>query len=179
MRVLDPATMREVPHDGETVGEIMFRGNIVMKGYLKNPQATAEAFAGGWFHTGDLAVVEADGYVRIRDRSKDVIISGGENISSVEVEEVLCRHKSVSAAAVVGRPDAKWGEAPAGFVELREGAAATEAELLTFCRAHLAGYKLPKTIVFGPLPRTSTGKVQKYVLRETAKQKFGAVQFDG
>ena len=179
MRVLDPATMREVPHDGETVGEIMFRGNIVMKGYLKNPQATAEAFAGGWFHTGDLAVVEADGYVRIRDRSKDVIISGGENISSVEVEEVLCRLKSVSAAAVVGRPDAKWGEAPAGFVELREGAAATEAELLTFCRAHLAGYKLPKTIVFGPLPRTSTGKVQKYVLRETAKQKFGAVQFDG
>jgi fatty-acyl-CoA synthase len=179
MRVLDPATMREVPHDGETVGEIMFRGNIVMKGYLKNPQATAEAFAGGWFHTGDLAVVEPDGYVRIRDRSKDVIISGGENISSVEVEEVLCRHPSVSAAAVVGRPDAKWGEAPAGFVELREGAAATEADLLTFCRAHLARYKLPKTIVFGPLPRTSTGKVQKFVLRETAKQKFGAVLFDG
>jgi fatty-acyl-CoA synthase len=178
MRVLDPVTMTEVPHDGATVGEIMFRGNIVMKGYLKNPRATEEAFAGGWFHTGDLAVVEPDGYVRIRDRSKDVIISGGENISSVEVEEVLCRHPAVSAAAVVGRPDAKWGEAPAGFVEVREGAIATEAELLTFCRAHLAGYKLPKTIVFGPLPRTSTGKVQKYVLRETAKQRFGAVMFD-
>jgi fatty-acyl-CoA synthase len=179
MRVLDPATMLEVPHDGETVGEIMFRGNIVMKGYLKNSEATKEAFAGGWFHTGDLAVVEPDGYVRIRDRSKDVIISGGENISSVEVEEVLCRHPAVSAAAVVGRPDAKWGEAPAGFVELREGAAATEADLLTFCRAHLAGYKLPKSIVFGPLPRTSTGKVQKYVLRETARQVFGAVLFEG
>ena len=178
MRVLDPVTMHEVPHDGVAVGEIMFRGNIVMKGYLKNPKATEEAFAGGWFHTGDLAVVEPDGYARIRDRSKDVIISGGENISSVEVEEVLCRHPAVSAAAVVGRPDAKWGEAPAGFVELREGGVATEGDLLIFCRAHLADYKLPKTIVFGPLPRTSTGKVQKYVLRETAKQKFGAIVFE-
>ena len=178
MRVLDPATMQEVPHDGETVGEIMFRGNIVMKGYLKNAKATAEAFSGGWFHTGDLAVVEPDGYVRIRDRSKDVIISGGENISSVEVEEVLCRHPAVVAAAVVGRPDAKWGEAPAAYVELREGASATEADLLLFCRGHLAGYKLPKSIEFAALPRTSTGKVQKYLLRETAKQRFGAVTFD-
>jgi fatty-acyl-CoA synthase len=178
MRVLDPETMREVPHDGATVGEIMFRGNIVMKGYLKNKAATDACFAGGWFHTGDLAIVEPDGYVRIRDRSKDVIISGGENISSVEVEEVLCRHPAVSAAAVVGRPDAKWGEAPAAFVELRDGMAATEAELLSFCRTHMAGFKLPKSVSFGPLPRTSTGKVQKFVLRDVAKDMFGAVIFD-
>jgi fatty-acyl-CoA synthase len=173
MTVRDPATMAEVAHDGETIGEIMFRGNIVMKGYLKNPAATAESFAGGWFHTGDLAVVEPDGYVRIRDRSKDVIISGGENISSVEVEEVLCRHEAVSAAAVVARPDPKWGEAPAAFVELRDGAQLDEVALIAFCREHLAGYKLPKSVVFGPLPRTSTGKVQKYLLRSEAKQMFG------
>jgi fatty-acyl-CoA synthase len=178
MTVRDPATMAEVPHDGETVGEIMFRGNIVMKGYLKNPLSTEESFEGGWFHTGDLAVVEPDGYVRIRDRSKDVIISGGENISSVEVEEVLCRHEAVSAAAVVARPDAKWGEAPAAFVELREGEQLSETELLTFCREHLAGYKLPKSVVFGPLPRTSTGKVQKYVLRSEANALFGEVKFE-
>jgi fatty-acyl-CoA synthase len=174
MRVLNPETMAEVPHDGRTSGEIMFRGNIVMKGYLKNPKATTEAFAGGWFHTGDLAVVEQDGYVRIRDRSKDVIISGGENISSVEVEEILCRHPAVAAAAVVGRPDEKWGEAPAAYVELRDGASATEADLLAHCRAHMAGFKLPKSISFGPLPRTSTGKVQKYVLRDAARAAFGS-----
>jgi fatty-acyl-CoA synthase len=170
--------MLPVPPDGETVGEIMFRGNIVMKGYLKNPKATAESFAGGWFRSGDLAVVEPDGYVRIRDRGKDVIISGGENISSVEVEEVLCRHPSVSAAAVVARPDAKWGEAPAAFVELRDGETVSEADLIAFCRNHLAGFKLPKSITFGPLPRTATGKVQKYVLRDTAKSLFGAVVFE-
>jgi fatty-acyl-CoA synthase len=177
MRVLDPATMLEVPHDGATVGEIMFHGNIVMKGYLKNPSATEQCFAGGWFHTGDLAVVEADGYVRICDRAKDVIISGGENISSVEVEEALCRHPSVVAAAVVGRPDAKWGEAPAAYVELRAGEEVDEAALIAFCRQHLAGYKLPKSVVFQALPRTSTGKVQKFVLREAAKEAFGAVEF--
>ena len=179
MQVLDPVSMEPVPRDGETVGEIMFRGNIVMKGYLKNDAATSESFAGGWFHSGDLAVVEPDGYVRIRDRGKDVIISGGENISSVEVEDVLCRHPAVSAAAVVARPDAKWGEAPAAFIELRPGAEATEAELASFCRENLAGFKLPKSFTFLALPRTSTGKVQKYVLRETAKQLFGEVTFDG
>jgi fatty-acyl-CoA synthase len=178
MTVRDPATLAEVPHDGATVGEIMFRGNIVMKGYLKNPKATAESFAGGWFRSGDLAVIEPDGYVRIRDRGKDVIISGGENISSVEVEEVLCRHPSVSAAAVVARPDAKWGEAPAAFVELRDGETVSDADLIAFCRNHLAGFKLPKSITFGPLPRTATGKVQKYVLRNTAKSLFGAVVFE-
>jgi fatty-acyl-CoA synthase len=170
MTVRDSETMQEVPHDGATIGEIMFRGNLVMKGYLKNPQATEECFAGGWFHSGDLAVVEPDGYVRIRDRSKDVIISGGENISSVEVEDVLCRHPAISAAAVVARPDAKWGESPAAFLELRENAAVTEDELTAFCRAHLAGYKLPKTWITGALPRTSTGKVQKFVLRERARK---------
>jgi fatty-acyl-CoA synthase len=178
MTVRDPATMVEVPHDGETVGEIMFRGNIVMKGYLKNQAATAESFAGGWFHTGDLAVVERDGYVRIRDRSKDVIISGGENISSVEVEEILCRHNAVSAAAVVARPDPKWGEAPAAFVELRDGEQLGQADLISFCREHLAGFKLPKSVEFGPLPRTSTGKVQKYVLRAKARALFGDVEFE-
>ncbi|HTZ70162.1 MAG TPA: AMP-binding protein [Acetobacteraceae bacterium] len=178
MSVRDPTTLERVPADGETVGEIMFRGNLVMKGYLKNPQATAEAFAGGFFHSGDLAVLEPDGYVRVRDRSKDVIISGGENISSVEVEEVLCRHPSVSAAAVVGRPDSKWGEAPIAYIELRDGAVATEDELRVFCRAHLAGFKMPKSFVFAPLPRTSTGKVQKYVLRAAAANEFGAVKFD-
>ncbi len=178
MTVRDPATMAEVPHDGATVGEIMFRGNIVMKGYLKNPEATAESFAGGWFHTGDLAVVEPDGYVRVRDRGKDVIISGGENISSVELEEVLCRHPDVIAAGVVARPDAKWGEAPAAFVEVRDGATITEPALLSFCREHLAGFKMPKSVTFGPLPRTSTGKVQKFLLRQTAQSMFGGNLFE-
>lgn len=177
MSVRDPETLEPVPADGETIGEIMFRGNIVMKGYLKNPAATEACFKGGFFRTGDLAVLEPDGYIRIRDRSKDVIISGGENISSVEVEEVICRHPAVIAAAVVARPDPKWGEAPAAFVELREGQAVSEAELLGFCRQHLAGYKMPKSVQFGPLPRTSTGKVQKYVLRDTARALYGEVAF--
>ena len=167
--VLDPETMLPVPWDGETVGEIMFRGNIVMKGYLKNAEATAEAFAGGWFHTGDLAVVHADGYVKIKDRSKDVIISGGENISSLEVEEVLFRHPAVNIAAVVAKPDEKWGEVPCAYVELRPGAKATEAEVIEFCREHLARFKVPKQVVFVEIPKTSTGKVQKFRLREMAK----------
>ena len=163
--VLDPQTMQPVPADGETMGEIFFRGNLVMKGYLKNPAATREAFAGGWFHTGDLAVVQADGYVKIKDRSKDVIISGGENISSVEVEEVLYRHPDVLVAAVVAKPDAKWGEVAAAFVQLRQGSATTEAEIIEHCRAHMARFKVPKQVIFGPLPQTSTGKIQKFVLR--------------
>jgi fatty-acyl-CoA synthase len=167
--VLDPLTMQPVPWDGETMGEIMFRGNLVMKGYLKNEKATQEAFAGGWFHTGDLAVVHSDGYVKIKDRSKDIIISGGENISSLEVEEVLYRHPAVIAAAVVAKPDEKWGEVPCAFVELKEGAAVTEAEMLEHCRAHIARYKVPKQIVYGTLPKTSTGKIQKFVLRQHAK----------
>ena len=167
--VLDPATMQPVLADGETIGEIMFRGNIVMKGYLKNEAATREAFAGGWFHTGDLAVTNADGYVKIRDRSKDVIISGGENISSIEVEEVIYSHPAVLACAVVATPDPKWGETPCAFVELKEGAGVTEAEMIAHCRAALAGFKTPRKVVFGPLPKTSTGKIQKFVLREQAK----------
>ena len=169
MTVMDPATMREVPRDGETIGEIMFRGNITMKGYLKNPSATGDAFAGGWFHSGDLAVMHADGYVKIKDRSKDVIISGGENISSLEVEDVLCRHPAVMMAAVVAKPDPKWGETPCAFIELKPGATPTEQELIAFCREHLAGFKVPKRVVFGVLPKTSTGKIQKFVLREQAK----------
>jgi fatty-acyl-CoA synthase len=164
--VRDPDTMQAVPADGDTMGEIFFRGNIVMKGYLKNPQATAEAFAGGWFHTGDLAVVQPDGYVKIKDRSKDVIISGGENISSVEVEEVLYRHPAVLVAAVVALPDAKWGEVPAAFVELRDGASATEEEIMAHCRAEMARFKAPRRVIFGVLPKTSTGKIQKFLLRE-------------
>lgn len=167
--VLDPETMLPVPWDGETVGEIMFRGNVVMKGYLKNPEASAEAFAGGWFHTGDLAVVHSDGYVKIKDRSKDVIISGGENISSLEVEEVLFRHPAVNLAAVVAKPDEKWGEVPCAYIELRQGATATEAEVIEFCREHLARFKVPKKVVFIEIPKTSTGKVQKFRLREMAK----------
>jgi fatty-acyl-CoA synthase len=155
-----------VPADGETMGEIFFRGNVVMKGYLKNPPATAEAFAGGWFHTGDLAVLHPDGYVKIKDRSKDIIISGGENISSIELEDVLHRHPAVLLAAVVALPDAKWGEVPCAFVELKPGAQLDEAALLAFCREHLARFKVPKRIVFGEVPRTSTGKVQKFLLRE-------------
>ena len=167
--VLDPQTMEPVPWDNQTMGEIMFRGNLVMKGYLKNPDATEESFRGGWYHTGDLAVMQADGYVKIKDRSKDVIISGGENISSIEVEDALYKHPAVMAAAVVALPDPKWGEVPAAFVELRDGVTVTEAELITHCREHLAGFKSPKKVIFGPLPKTSTGKIQKFVLREQAK----------
>jgi fatty-acyl-CoA synthase len=163
--VLDPETMREVPRDGETIGEVMFRGNIVMKGYLKNEKATSEAFAGGWFHTGDLGVLDDSGYVIIKDRSKDIIISGGENISSVEVEDILYKHPAVLFAAVVAKPDSKWGEVPCAFVELKEGAKATEAEIIAFCRGHMSGFKTPKAVVFGIIPKTSTGKIQKFLLR--------------
>ena len=169
MTVMNPATMQVVPRDGETMGEIMFRGNITMKGYLKNPQATAEAFAGGWFHTGDLAVIDADGYVKIKDRSKDIIISGGENISSLEVEDALFRHPAVLAAAVVSMPDAKWGEVPCAFIELKEGMQPTEQEIIEHCRERLARFKVPKRVVFGALPKTSTGKIQKFVLRTQVK----------
>ncbi|MCC6196599.1 MAG: acyl-CoA synthetase [Burkholderiales bacterium] len=169
MTVMDPETMREVPWDGQTMGEIMFRGNIVMKGYLKNKAASDEAFHGGWFHSGDLAVMQPDGYVKIKDRSKDVIISGGENISSLEVEDALYRHPSVIAAAVVAQPDPKWGETPCAFVELKPGAAATEGELIEHCQRLLARFKAPKKVVFGDLPKTSTGKIQKFLLRERAK----------
>ena len=169
MVVMDPDTMQPVPWDGETMGEIMFRGNITMKGYLKNPKATDAAFKDGWFHTGDLAVTYPDGYSKIKDRSKDIIISGGENISSLDVEDVLYRHPAVMSAAVVAKPDEKWGETPCAFVELREGASATAEEIIAFCRERLAGFKCPKTIVFGPVPKTSTGKIQKFQLRERAK----------
>jgi fatty-acyl-CoA synthase len=167
-RVLDPQTMEPVPWDGETMGEIMFRGNITMKGYLKNPKATQEAFAGGWFHTGDLAVQYPDGYIKIKDRSKDIIISGGENISSIEVEDVLYRHPDVLAAAVVAKPDPKWGETPCAFVELKAGAHTTPEDIVAHCRKHLAGFKVPKAVVFGELPKTSTGKIQKFELRKQA-----------
>ena len=169
MTVLDPDTMRPVPADGETMGEIMFRGNITMKGYLKNPTATAEAFRGGWFHSGDLGVMHPDGYVKIKDRSKDVIISGGENISSQEVEDVLQGHPAVMFAAVVAQPDPKWGETPCAFIELKAGASASVEEIIEYCRARMARFKAPKTVIFGPVPKTSTGKVQKFVLRERAK----------
>ncbi len=169
MAVLDPETLAEVPADAATMGEIMFRGNIVMKGYLKNPTATRKAFEGGWFHSGDLAVVEPDRYVKIRDRSKDVIISGGENISSLEVEDALYRHPAVTACAVVARPDPKWGESPVAYVELKEGASIGAAGLIAHCKSLLAGYKVPKEIRFEPIPKTSTGKIQKFALRERAK----------
>jgi fatty-acyl-CoA synthase len=166
--VMDPETMQDVPADGETLGEIMFRGNICMKGYLKNPKATEAAFAGGWFHTGDLAVMSPDGYVRIKDRSKDIIISGGENISSIEVEDAIYQHPAVAAVAVVASPDVKWGEVPCAFVELRSGAVVTEQEMIAHCKLHLAGFKVPKRVVFKELPKTSTGKIQKFALREEA-----------
>ena len=169
LSVMDPETMVPVPADGETMGEIMFRGNITMKGYLKNPKATGEAFRGGWFHSGDLAVMHPDGYVKIKDRSKDIIISGGENISSLEVEDVLYRHPAVLAAAVVARPDPKWGETPCAFVELKADARTTEQEIIDFCREHMAKFKAPRAVVFGELPKTSTGKIQKFMLREKAK----------
>jgi fatty-acyl-CoA synthase len=169
LSVMDPQTLQPVPADGETMGEIMFRGNITMKGYLKNPKATQAAFRGGWFHSGDLAVMQPDGYLKIKDRSKDVIISGGENISSIEVEDVLYRHPAVLAAAVVARPDEKWGETPCAFVELKPGAQVSETEMIEFCRGHLARFKLPRAVVFGELPKTSPGKIQKFVLRDRAK----------
>ncbi|WP_299151403.1 acyl-CoA synthetase [uncultured Acinetobacter sp.] len=171
LKVLDPETMQPVPNDGETMGEIMFRGNIVMKGYLKNPEATAEAFAGGWFHTGDLAVCQPDGYAKITDRSKDVIISGGENISSLEVEEVLYQHPAVLTAAVVAKPDPRWQEVPCAFIELKQGSQVTEEEIINFCREHLARFKVPKDVVITEIPKTSTGKLQKFVLREWAKER--------
>ena len=168
MSVRDPETMALVPRDGVTMGEIMFRGNLVMKGYLKNPTATREAFAGGHFRSGDLAVWHEDGYVDIKDRSKDIIISGGENISSIEVEGALYQHQAVGTAAVVAVPDEKWGETPWAFVELANGASATEAELIEHCRAQLAHFKCPSRVVFGEIPKTSTGKIQKFELRERA-----------
>jgi len=168
VRVLDPETLQPVPQDGETMGEIMFRGNIAMKGYLKNPKATQEAFAGGWFHSGDLAVQYPDGYIKIKDRSKDIIISGGENISSIEVEDVLYRHPAVLAAAVVAKPDARWGETPCAFVELKAGAQVAAQDIVAHCKQHLAGFKVPRAVVFGELPKTSTGKIQKFELRKQA-----------
>ncbi len=168
VRVLDAKTLAPVPQDGETMGEIMFRGNIAMKGYLKNPQATQQAFAGGWFHSGDLAVVYPDGYMKIKDRSKDIIISGGENISSIEVEDVLYRHPAVLAAAVVAKADARWGETPYAFVELKDGATVSEQDIVAHCKQHLAGFKVPRAVEFCELPKTSTGKIQKFELRQRA-----------
>ena len=167
--VKNPDTMEDVPWDGQTFGEVMVRGNTVMKGYLKNPEATQAAFAGGWFHSGDIAVRHPDGYIEIKDRSKDIIISGGENISSLEVEETLYRHPKILEAAVVARPDEKWGETPCAFVTLREGQSASQEEIISFCRDNIAHYKVPRTVVFGELPKTSTGKIQKFVLREQAQ----------
>jgi fatty-acyl-CoA synthase len=167
--VLDPDTLQPVPADGQTMGEVMFRGNITMKGYLKNPEATAAAFRGGWFHTGDLAVLDPDGYVKIKDRSKDIIISGGENISSIEVEDVLYRHPAVLAAAVVARPDPKWGETPVAFIELKDGARVSADDIIAHCRRHLSGFKVPRHVEFGEIPKTSTGKIQKFALRDRAK----------
>jgi len=169
LMVADPESLEPLPRDGESLGEVMMRGNIVMKGYLKNPTATEAALKGGWFHTGDLGVWHPDGYIELKDRSKDIIISGGENISSIEVEDVLYRHPAVTGAAVVAKPDEKWGEAPCAFVELKPEAAVEEAEIIAFCRDNMAHFKCPRSIVFGPLPRTSTGKIQKFVLRDRAK----------
>lgn len=169
--VKDPKTMQSVPRDGETIGEVMMQGNVVMKGYLKNKQASQEAFHGGWFHTGDLGVMHEDGYIQLKDRSKDIIISGGENISSIEVEDALYKHASISAAAVVAKPDDKWGETPCAFIELNEGMdAPSHEELKAWCREHLAAFKTPKNFVFEALPKTSTGKIQKFILRERAKE---------
>ncbi len=170
LMVADPETMKPVPADAETMGEVMMQGNIVMKGYLKNPEETKKAFAGGWFHSGDLGVLHPDGYIELKDRSKDIIISGGENISSVEIENVLYQHPEILEAAVVARPDEKWGETPCAFVVLKPGAVVNEQQVLEFCRSKLAGYKIPKKIVFSELPKTSTGKIRKSVLREQAKK---------
>ena len=169
LTVMDPATMTETPADGETIGEVMFRGNIVMKGYLKNKQATDEAFAGGWFHSGDLGVMHPDGYIQLKDRSKDIIISGGENISSIEVEEALYKHAMVASCGVVAREDGKWGEVPVAFVELKPGASASEDEILAHCRKLLSRFKVPKAVIFTEIPKTSTGKIQKFRLREMAR----------
>ena len=168
--VLDPETMAPVARDGAAMGEVMMRGNVVMKGYLGNPASTKAAFAGGWFHTGDLGVIHPDGYIQLKDRSKDIIISGGENISSIEVEDALYKHPAVQAAAVVARPDAKWGETPCAFIELKPGQSATEAEIMAWCRGLLASFKCPRTVVFIEVPKTSTGKIQKFRLREMARE---------
>jgi fatty-acyl-CoA synthase len=170
LMVADPETLEPVPADSATIGEVFMRGNVVMKGYLKNPSATGKAFKGGWFHTGDLGVMHPDGYVELKDRSKDIIISGGENISTIEVEGVLYRHPAVLEAAVVARPDEKWGETPCAFVTLRPGKTATAEDIIGFCRQNLAHFKCPRTVVFGELPKTSTGKVQKFVLRDRARE---------
>jgi len=169
LMVADPASLAPVPADGTTMGEIFMRGNIVMKGYLKNPRATEEAFAGGWFHSGDLGVTHPDGYIELKDRSKDIIISGGENISTIEVEDVLYRHPCVLEAAVVARPDPMWGETPCAFVTLKPEDTATADDIIAFCREHIAHFKAPRAVIFGPLPKTSTGKIQKFLLRERAK----------
>ena len=168
--VRDPDTLAPVPWDGESMGEVMFRGNVVMKGYLKNNSATEKAFAGGWFHSGDLGVIHPDGYIQLKDRSKDIIISGGENISSIEVEDALYKHPAVQAAAVVAKPDEKWGETPCAFVELKPGQTASKDDLIAWCRKHLASYKCPRYVVFAELPKTSTGKIQKFKLRDMAKE---------
>jgi fatty-acyl-CoA synthase len=170
LTVMDPETMELTPADGETLGEVMFRGNIVMKGYLKNPKATKEAFEGGWFHSGDLGVMHPDGYIQLKDRSKDIIISGGENISSLEVEDVLMKHPAVMFVAVVAKEDEKWGETPCAFVELKPGHEATSEELIEHCRANLARYKCPRYVAFREIPTTSTGKMQKFKLREMTKE---------
>jgi len=167
--VLDPTTLNPVKRDGETLGEVMMRGNVVMKGYLKNPKSTQAAFEGGWFHTGDIGVIHPDGYIQLKDRSKDIIISGGENISSIEVEDALYKHPAIAAAAVVAKPDEKWGETPCAFVELKPGAQASADDLLQWCKKNLAGYKCPRYVVFAEIPKTSTGKIQKFKLREMAK----------
>jgi fatty-acyl-CoA synthase len=169
LAIMDPLTMERVPADGETMGEVMFRGNIVMKGYLKNKVATDNAFAGGWFHSGDLGVLHADGYIQLKDRSKDIIISGGENISSIEVEDILYKHPAVQAAAVVAKPDDKWGETPCAFVETKPGSTVSGEALIAWCREHMAHFKAPRHVVFTELPKTSTGKIQKYRLRDMAK----------
>lgn len=169
LTVMDPETMERVPADGDTMGEVMFKGNIVMKGYLKNPRTTSESLSGGWFHSGDLGVLHPDGYIQLKDRSKDIIISGGENISSIEVESTLYQHPDVLAAAVVARPDDKWGETPCAFVEVKQGTSPTEEEIIAFCKDNLASFKCPKTVVFQELPKTSTGKIQKFILRDQAK----------
>jgi fatty-acyl-CoA synthase len=169
LEVMDPETMQPVPRDGESMGEVMMRGNVVMKGYLKNPSASQKAFAGGWFHTGDLGVMHPDGYIQLKDRSKDIIISGGENISSIEVEDALYKHPAVQAVAVVAKPDDKWGETPIAFIELKPGQTATADELVAWCKENLAGYKVPRTIVFEELPKTNTGKIQKFKLRDRAR----------
>ena len=168
--IMNPDTMEPIPNDGQTIGELMIRGNTVMKGYLKNPSATDEAFSGGWFHTGDLGVQHPDGYIEIKDRAKDIIVSGGENISTLEVEEVLFRHLAILEAAVVAKPDDKWGETPCAFVTLHQPGSASAEEIIEFCRAHLARFKVPKLVLFGPLPKTSTGKIQKFALRDLARE---------